>query len=313
MFFKKKFDPSPRGVPLDDLQRMLSETTLKISRDAESLIAEHETAVTTLKVIPPARDEVSKDPIQAVVQITTDLPGKFPRLPFLTPESLVFLNRAAALGALTVESDRCFVGSRLTVFETEQAWNLHIPFLLFTVISGSDAHLGAISRMFGNKEANGGESVWTVEDFSYVASKLSEFCVCSGGGLGLTAEFGLRPGVTSVAVGDHQTALWQLKAEEPHPDLGGGLLCLLQMPHRLTQERLADILQDLNRKEMAPRDQPPHFGAWCEGNWENTVAYVSFLPNVMHGTFGIALNVSIWALHRAYWADAYLASIGVHL
>ena len=56
MFFKKKFDPSPRGVPLDYLQRVLSTTTLKISRDAESLIAEHETAVTNLKVIPPMKE-----------------------------------------------------------------------------------------------------------------------------------------------------------------------------------------------------------------------------------------------------------------
>jgi hypothetical protein len=94
MFLKKKPDPNPRGVPLDDLQRLLSTTTLKISRDAESLIAEHATAVTKLKVIPPAPEEESEDPIQAVVQITTDWPGRFPRLPLLTPESLVFLNRA---------------------------------------------------------------------------------------------------------------------------------------------------------------------------------------------------------------------------
>ena len=167
MFFKKKFDPSPRGVPLDDLQRLLSTTTLKISRDAESLIAEHETAVTKLEVIPPPRDEVSKDPIQAVVQITTELPRNLPRS-LLTPEFLMTLNQAAALGALTVERDRCFVGSRLTVFEQERAWNLYLPFLLFTVVSGSDSHLGAIQTMFGNREAKRGESAWTVEDFSYV-------------------------------------------------------------------------------------------------------------------------------------------------
>ena len=108
MFFEKKFDPSPRGGPLDYLQRVLSTTTLKISRDAESLIAEHETAVTTVKVIPPARGEGSKDPIQAVVQMTTDLPRDFPRS-ILTPESLMILNKAAALGALTVESGPMFL------------------------------------------------------------------------------------------------------------------------------------------------------------------------------------------------------------
>jgi hypothetical protein len=180
------------------------------------------------------------------------------------------------------------------------------------VIAGSDSHLGAIQAMVGNREARGGESVWTVEDFDYVQSSLSKFCVCTGGGLGLTAEFGLRPGATTAMLDGPRTALWQLKAEQPHPDLGGGLLCLLHMPHSVARERLPGILQELNRREMAPRDQPPHFGAWCQGNSGNTLTYVSFLPNVMHGTAGIALNVSIWAFHRAHWADAYLASIGVY-
>jgi hypothetical protein len=308
--FSKKFDPAPRGVPLDELQTVLSATTLKVSRDANSLIAEHETAVTTVKVVPPARDEISKDPIQAVVQITTELPANLSG--FLTPESLGFLNKAAALGALTVEGHRRFVGSRLTIFEQEQAWNLHLPFLIFTVLAGSDSHLGAIQAILGKKEACRGESAWTVEDFSYVQSNLSKFCVCTGGGLGLTAEFGLRPGATSAGLGDHMTALWELKGEQPHPDLGGGLFCLLHMPHVVAREQLPYILQELNRKEMAPRDQPPHFGAWCEGNCDR-LAYVSFLPNVLHDTAGIALNVSIWAFHRAHWADAYLASIGVYV
>jgi hypothetical protein len=61
MFFKNKFHTRPLGVPLDELERVLSTTTLKISRDADSLIAKHETAVTKLKVIPPARGEWGED------------------------------------------------------------------------------------------------------------------------------------------------------------------------------------------------------------------------------------------------------------
>jgi hypothetical protein len=290
---------------------VLSTTTLKISRDADSLIAKHETAVTKLKVIPPARGVVGEDPLQAVVQITTDLSGNLPKS-LLTPEALILLNRVAVLGAITLENGRCFVGSRLTVFEQYPAWNLYIPFLLFTVISGSESQLGAIHRALGNKEDEPGESAWTADDFGDIQSRLSESCACTASNTGLTAEFGLRPGTTSATAGHHMTALWQLKADEPHPEIGGGLRCTLHMPHRVNPERLPEILVDLNRREMAPRDQPPHFGAWCQGNSENTLAYVSFLPNVMHHTEGVALNVSIWALHRAHWADAYLASIGVH-
>jgi len=312
MFSKKKFDPSPRGVPLGYLETRLSKTTLKISRDADSLIAEHQAAVVTkLKVVAPARDELSKDPLQAVVQITTDLPRDLTKA-FLNPQSLMTLNQAAVFGALTLDNGRCFIGSRLTVFEQEQAWNLYIPFLLCAVISGREYHVNAILSMLGSREARTGDSAWAAEDFNYVQSKLSEFCVCTANGGGLTAEFGLRSGMGSAALGHHMTALWQLKAEEPHPGAGGGLLCILRMPHRVSREQLPGILADLNRREMAPRDQPPHFGAWCQGNSEDTVAYASFLPNAMHRTEAVALNVSIWAFHRAHWVDAYLASIGVH-
>ena len=63
--------------------------------------------------------------------------------------------------------------------------------------------------------------------------------------------------------------------------------------------------------EMAPNDLPPHFGAWCQGHLDDNPAYVAFFPNVMHAIKGIALNASIWALHRAEWASAALASLGV--
>ena len=63
--------------------------------------------------------------------------------------------------------------------------------------------------------------------------------------------------------------------------------------------------------KMAECDSPPHFGAWCEGRLGGNTAYVSFLPNALYSVNGIALNASIWALHRAQWANRVLASMGV--
>jgi hypothetical protein len=311
MLCKRKFDPAPRGVPLEAIQRMLSTTTLKVSRDGDSLVAEHDTTITRLTVIPPAPDNIGDDPISAVVQIITDLPKNIPS--FLTRERISILNQMAVLGALIVDNDRCFIGSRLTTFENESAWNLYVPFLLFATIAGSDSHLEAVQTVLGMKEPATGKSAWTADDFRALQSALSDFSVSTTGDLSLTAEIGLRPGALSAAVGDHMTALLRLDATSPHPALGGGLLCLLHMPHSVSGDRLPAIIQDLNRREMSPRDQPPHFGAWCQGRAENTLAYVSFLPNALHeAVAGVALNVSIWAVHRAHWADAYLASVGVH-
>lgn len=198
------------------------------------------------------------------------------------------------------------------MLEQKQNWELHIPFLVFTLLSGSESHLGAIRKIMGASTPNMGKSAWTEEEFRFVRSELSKDCVCTAGDLGLTAEFGLRSGATSAALGDHQTALWRLSAKDPPPEHGGGLLCTLQMPHCVAPDRLPDILQDLNRREMSPTDQPPHFGAWCEGNSESTLAYASFLPNLLHRTENVAFNVSIWALYRARIANDYLASIGIN-
>ncbi len=39
---------------------------------------------------------------------------------------------------------------------------------------------------------------------------------------------------------------------------------------------------DLAQIEMAPHDLPPHFGAWCPRQLDNSPAYVTFLPNALH-------------------------------
>jgi hypothetical protein len=137
-------------------------------------------------------------------------------------------------------------------------------------------------------------------------------CLCTTGGLGLTAEFGLNEGAVSAAAGDHKTALFQLMADQPHPELGGGLFCLLQMPHQLQDERrLNQVCLQLNNMEMAAHDLPPHFGAWCPGKLGNNPAYISFLPNPLYAASGIAVNSAFWAMNRAQWANGMLASLGV--
>jgi hypothetical protein len=83
------------------------------------------------------QERSERHPIKGVVQITTDLPSNCPAALF-TPEVLPALNRSAALGALTIEKDRYFIG------EQEEAWEVYLPFLLFTVIADGDPHMGAL-------------------------------------------------------------------------------------------------------------------------------------------------------------------------
>jgi hypothetical protein len=260
-------------------------------------------------VVPPAKRECSDGTIKAVVQIKTEIPKEI-ACDGLLSELTGAINAKATLGALTVEKDRHFIGSRLTIYEQENAWNVHFGLLLFTVIGAADLFLGSLRTVFSREEPLKGASSWTEHDLNFVETHLTRICACTTGGLGLTAKFSLNHGQVSAACGDNHTALWRILADQPHPALGGGLFCLLELPHQIVDEsRLDAILNQLNQKEMAPADLPPHFGAWCHGNLGNNPAYVSFFPNVMHSIGGIALNASIWALHRAEWANAALASL----
>jgi hypothetical protein len=168
-----------------------------------------------------------------------------------------------------------------------------------------------LRRTMTDEGERGGNSDWTSRDLEQAESYLSRVCVCTTGDLGLTAEFSLEENAVSAARGDHKTALFQLMADQPHPELGGGLFCLLQMPHQVhDQDRLQNICLQLNKMEMAAHDLPPHFGAWCPGRLGSNPAYVTFLPNALHSAPGIAVNTCFWAMNRALWANAMLTSIG---
>jgi hypothetical protein len=310
ILLKKKSEPRPLGVPLDDLEKAINQTNLKASRDGNSLIVRNANLITRVDVVPPANRECGDATIKAVVQIKTELPREIAATLLKRTQLAGTINAMATLGALTIEGDRCFIGSRLTIYEQENAWNVHFGLLLFTVIGAADSFLGSLRTVFSGQQPLKGASSWTEQDLSLVKSNLSRICICTTGGLGLSAEFSLRNGEVSAASGDHNTALWRILADQPHPTLGGGLFCLLELPHRVADDsRIDPVLNHLNQMEMAPADLPPHFGAWCQGNLGNNPAYVAFFPNVMHAVQGIALNASIWALHRAEWADAVLLSL----
>jgi hypothetical protein len=313
MFWNKRPDPSPLGVPLGELEALLAPTSIKTTRKDNALLARHEHYTLRIEVVPPEARESENGPIRAVVRIIAELPK--PLLALFqggVPETTAAFNAFAALGALYSDRDVVHIGSRLTIYEVEDSWqSLHLPLLLFTTICGTEAILGGIRRAMAGDDPNSGSSAWTEDDFEQAQSFLSPLCLCTTGGLGLTAEFGLAADAISAAAGDHQTALFQLLADQPHPELGGGLFCLLQMPHQVSDPaRLQKICLQLNSMEMAAHDLPPHFGAWCPGTLGNNPSYISFLPNPLHEASGIAVNMSFWAINRAQWANAMLASLG---
>jgi hypothetical protein len=185
---------------------------------------------------------------------------------------------------------------------------------LFTIIGGTEAILGAMRRTFAGEPTRGGDSEWDEDELESLEEMMSRYCVCSSGGLGFTAEFGLDLGAASAVAGHQNTALFQLRADQPHPELGGGLFVLLQLPHQFPGARqVRETCTHLNLLEMGATDLPPHFGAWCPGRMGTNLAYVSFLANALHATPNIAMNATMWGMHRAERAHREILKLGLGL
>ena len=311
MLNDKKFQ-NPRGVPLGDLQSALNSMKLRTTREGDALVVQHDRYITRVEVLPPQVAETIDYDISAIVTVKSILPPELSQL-FSNKAFATTINSMATLGALMVSNGKHVVASRITVYKGHDNWDLDLGLLFLSVILSAESIMGATRKVLTQEQSRTTElSAWSKEDFEFVASYLSKVSVCTTGGLGLTAEFGIRSGQYAAAAGHHYTALWQMMADQPHPELGSGLFCILNMPHEITnQDRLDEVLAELNRLEMQGNDLPPHFGAWCRGLRETNPAYVSFLPNNLHKTNGIALNVSTWAINRAQLADAMLATMGV--
>ncbi len=312
MAARKGENAEPRGVPLNDLLQILGTTSIKVRRDGDAIVAEHEAYSTRVEVHAPENGESPECRVQAVVLVKTPVPPTMKNVLELE-EVYELANRHAALGALTTDVGETYIGSRLTIHKTPNVWaELHLPLLFFTAIGATQAVLGALRRSINAEGDCGGESNWTEADMEMVLRRLEPLCVCTSDGLELTAEFALGDGSGSAITGDSETALFQLMADQPHPELGGGLFCLLELPQQFPdEEKLQSICARLNTLEMAAQDLPPHFGAWCPGKLGTNPAYVSFFPNALHAVNGLAVNASFWALNRAQWAQAQLASLGV--
>lgn len=298
--------PAPLGVPLGQLQRNLEEQGRfgKI-KNGDTLVLPLDNYSTEVRVRPVGDTHSSPDPVQARVSVVSTFePGLAEGLG--DHKVLMDFNGFASLGSLTNGESSVAVESALTVFEGERAWaTLQQPLIEAAVLYSAGGILGAIRRSAADEPGEQGASAWTRADFVAVESMLSRMCVCNADDSGLTAEFGVAQGSTTALLGHHNTALYQQMPGQSHPHLGGGLLCQIEMPQRYSDaETLAEVCARLNVLEMTTIDQPPHFGAWCEGRLGGNPAYVTFLPNGLHGVSRIALNEAIWALNRAQWAHA---------
>src|SRR5271165_7161155 len=93
MFWRKKSDPNPLGVPLGDLLLMLQPTSIKASLEGSTLVARHEHYTTRIEVAAPETGLSGSGRIRAVVRMMTELPTQILEL-YKEPEARVAMTRA---------------------------------------------------------------------------------------------------------------------------------------------------------------------------------------------------------------------------
>ena len=140
-------------------------------------------------------------------------------------------------------------------------------------------------------------SRWSAcDEFEQVAEKYGRSDVCFGNGDpdGLTLE---------TPFGD-DSALIQLYTDQPHPDLGNGLLATLKVP--VWRDQQAEAIREAiwyNFFESFEGSPAPLLGSWCATEarpGQFGPAFSLFLPNALHCPGQVAAVV-IWMLERAQW------------
>ena len=303
-------------MPFHTILKSLDDPSREIIQNKTEAIIKSKQSEILINISKP--DLVTEDNqiVSSVISIKTKLPKYFDKF-IENYDAIRTLNRFSSLGAITLLNDENYIGTRLTMYEGDNSWNLHMPLITISVLYAEHSITGALEKLGSGKPAPTDKSLWQPNDFKIIEQYLDKICVCNSDDKGFTAEFALTENATSAGVsGKMETALLTLKGNENHLALGGGLFSLLSMPHSFeNQKELFHTAKKFNQLEMQSIDLAPHYGAWTTGN-ETTLSYVSFLPNLIYeinGTKNIAVNFAIWSSIRANTANKWLEAEGIYL
>jgi hypothetical protein len=141
-------------------------------------------------------------------------------------------------------------------------------------------------------------SWWSnTSEFEELASEINDgqdiLAIAQDGGLTIAAQFGVEP------------ALVLLRTDGRHLQLGYGLLVIVLLQDRYSQEEAAERSARLNFDETIRWTDFPQFGSWHYKETDDgaaNLAHTTFIPNVLARP-GLAANFAHWSLARARWAQ----------
>ena len=291
--------PSPCGVPLVDLVKALQaceELSVQIKKDTIRVTntLTQPPSHTYIAVREPMFEDPLLDELQAVINITTA--ANHPLGILDEPE----INRFAvgsAFGPVVCASRR--FGSRFTIPKSaleENGGAVWRDVLIPMMVAATRYAVAPLTALFSASDPDSQpdpSSPWSERDFNRLRDTWSTlFTLCTTGETGLTGEFELIYG---------DTALWQIR-KKTHPVVGSGIEITLTLPKRYESETSCEDQADLlNELEMIIGTPAPHFGGWTRHL--HFLTYVCFLPDSMYRHQSIFMNLPLYAMVRARWAD----------
>ena len=309
MFWSRKKDTAPFGVPLEEIAASLAQASLKSTLTADAVLVRHHSYTTRITVAPVLAGPASGGGREGrvLVRVVTRLPPAAQTI-FEAPDTVAMMNAFALLGAMSLDDGVVSLGSRLSLHAGDEAWScLYLPLLTCVARLGVEAELG---RLRGGAPGDGpavGASAWSVRDLEEVRAELAAEFPCRVDGASLTVEFRAAGGRPDQVRHLANPAVLSLSADQPHSEIGPGLSCTTRLARRIPDGcDLPSITAHLNRLEMTGESSAPHFGAWCECIHTGGLAYVSFLPNLLRPVPRLVQHYARWTRQRVAWADGVI-------
>lgn len=161
-----------------------------------------------------------------------------------------------------------------------------------------DDMLNVIEHLYAPQGRN--EPPWANSgEFEAIAAFFNQSNSNSTAGVtGLTAEF---------AWGENQTSMMTSVIDQPHPQLGNGVLTILHLPLSLDAEASATVAGLLNQLEIKSITHAHFLGAWsaAEVGGSDTAVFASFIPNIMYKP-GLLQQLLISMASRVAWVATVL-------
>ena len=224
---------------------------------------------------------------------------------------LAVMNMFATTGAIVRDADgHDAIVSSLPVLEADTIAlaDLYTPLVANAALLHLVGPLCAASKASGRQDEFTPDQValpgwdepsyWDASEFEYAKERMrANGIYANTGPCGLTAEFAWEEGATSAMLGDC-TSLLQIRADQPHPSAGNGLLYRLDLPVNFAANEAHRCASLLNRYEVNGVDTPPFFGAWCSQPNSTTLSFVGFWPNMLY-IRGTVTNIAFWCASRS--------------